>query len=361
MLACALAAACAGPGNPPAPTTADPTAVPQLATASAPASAPTTTAEGRLFAELPAELEAGAVVEFWHPWSGETANLLAELGEEFNRENEYGVEVLVFPRGDERTIIQDVENARASGELPDVAALPADYLISLRRQAVPLQDLDVYIQSGQWGWSEERAASFFPVFESASMVDGSRIGLPAYWSGTFLFYNQTWAGELGFAERPMIPTEFEAQSCAAAKNNLYDGDPDTAGTGGYIFSQEGTAIFSWMRAFGGGKPAGETGGWLLAQAGDTAAGEFLYDLYLKDCSWTGRQTLPYDYFSTRLALFFSGRLEDILIQEKVNGQNNSQDQWTLIPYPSTGDKPVIFIEGSAYTILTTDPQLALAA
>jgi len=317
--------------------------------------------EVRLWAELPVELEAGTVVEFWHPWSGKTANLLAELGGEFNQENEWGIEVVVLPRGDERTMIQDVEDGRASDKLPDVAALPADYLMSLWRQGVPLQDLDAFIQSSQWGWPEERAASFFPVFGSASMVEGSRIGLPAYWSGTFLFYNQTWAGELGFAERPMTAAEFEAQACAAALNNLYDGDPDTNGTGGYVFSQEGTAIFSWMRAFGGGNPVGESGGWLLAQAGDVAAGEFLYDLYLKDCSWTGRQTLPYDYFSNRLALFYSGRLEDILIQEKVNGQNSSQDQWTLIPYPSTRDKPVIFIEGSAYAILTDDPQRALAA
>jgi ABC-type glycerol-3-phosphate transport system substrate-binding protein len=60
-------------------------------------------------------------------------------------------------------------------------------------------------------------------------------------------------------------------------------------------------------------------------------------------------------------LFYSGRLEEVLVQKQANVLNDSTDQWTLIPYPATGDKPVVFIEGSAYAILTADPQRALAA
>ena len=356
MLAYIFASGCAVQGIPEA--TAPPeTATPQPVLPSPVAPTP----DNKPLEDLPTFIEAGMQVEFWHPWSGETANLMAELSEQFNQENAWGIEVLSLPRGDERVMIQDIEAANASDGMPDAAALPVDYLPGLMRQGVLFQDLDTLIASEQWGLAEEQLESFFPVFMGAAVLENSRIGLPAYWSGYYLLYNQTWAGELGYTAQPATIADFEAQVCAAALNNLYDGDLDTNGTGGYVYSQEGTAFFSWMRAFGGGNPIGQSGSWQLAQAGDAAAGEFLYDLYLKDCAWTGRQAQPYQYFSNRLALFYSGRLEDILIQGQVNQLEGSQDQWTLVPYPSMADKPVVFIEGSAYAILTPDGQRTLAA
>jgi len=361
LLACAVIAACAGWEVSEISRLSAETATLHNTPQAAVTSTPAPTKEVKPIVDLPAEMDTGTRVIFWHPWSGETANLIAELSEEFNRENEWDIEVIAQAHGDERTLIQDFEEARENEEMPDVAALPVDYLMSLQQQGVPMWDLDVLVHSPQWGLPEERVASFFPLFWSAAALEGGRVGLPAYWSGYYLAYNQSWAGELGFAERPATVADFEAQACAAAQHNLYDGNPDTNGTGGYIFSLEGPAIFSWMRAFGGGEAAGESGERQLAQVGDVAAGEFLYDLYLKDCAWTGRQELPYQYFSNRLALFYSGRLEDILIQGHVNQINNSADQWTLIPYPPSTDKPVVFIEGSAYAIITADPQKALAA
>ncbi len=79
-------------------------------------------------------------------------------------------------------------------------------------------------------------------------------------------------------------------------------------------------------------------------------GSYLYDLFLENCAWIGRQQHPYQYFANRQALTYSGKMEDILIQERVNELNNSNDQWTVLPYPSKIDKPVLLIDGDSYAI-----------
>ncbi|PIZ25991.1 MAG: ABC transporter substrate-binding protein, partial [Chloroflexi bacterium CG_4_10_14_0_8_um_filter_57_5] len=42
-------------------------------------------------------------------------------------------------------------------------------------------------------------------------VNGQRLGAPAQRSARFLFYNQTWARELGFSAPPATADEFRQQ------------------------------------------------------------------------------------------------------------------------------------------------------
>ena len=54
-------------------------------------------------------------------------------------------------------------------------------------------------------------------------------------------------------------------------------------------------------------------------------------------------------------------MEDILIQERVNELNKSTDQWSVIPYPSREEKPILLVDGASYAITTQDDEKALAA
>ena len=54
------------------------------------------------------------------------------------------------------------------------------------------------------------------------------------------------------------------------------------------------------------------------------------------CAWVSRLPEPYDYFTNRQALFYSGSMEDLRVQEKNNTRLESKDEWTVIPYPHSG-------------------------
>ncbi len=51
-------------------------------------------------------------------------------------------------------------------------------------------------------------------------------------SAQVMFYNNTWASELGFDAAPQTADEFKEQACAAAAANDADDTPDNDGTGG---------------------------------------------------------------------------------------------------------------------------------
>jgi ABC-type glycerol-3-phosphate transport system substrate-binding protein len=54
-------------------------------------------------------------------------------------------------------------------------------------------------------------------------------------------------------------------------------------------------------------------------------------------------------------------MEDILTQERVNKLNNSNDEWSVLPYPSITAKPVLLVDGDSFAITSQNEENALAA
>ncbi len=65
-----------------------------------------------------------------------------------------------------------------------------------------------------------------------------------------LFYNQTWAKELGFLAYPKTPAEFREQACAAAVSNNTGRILERYGTGGWLIDTDPLTTLSWLDAFG---------------------------------------------------------------------------------------------------------------
>jgi len=309
--------------------------------------------------ELPERIANDLEVVFWHPWSGEMANLIQELAEEYNRKNAWGTKIVTAPHADERMLIQDLEIAGEENTLPDVIAAPDDYLQLLARNAGTIQELNQYIQSSRWGLTEAVISSYLPVFWNRDIREGMRIGIPAYRSAHFLFFNQTWSHELGFEQPPTRINDFSGQICAAARQNGLT--EEKRGTGGWIYSYDGFAILSWLRVFGGGSLMGDQQRINISERANMDAAAYLQDIFFRDCAWIGRLSLPYQYFQNRQAITYSGKMEDIFIQEQVNAANKTEDIWVLIPYPTDSGKPVLLMEGLSYAIITSDDEKALAA
>ena len=306
-------------------------------------------------------LPAGIELEFWHPWSGELANLMAELVEQFNQDNQWDIHVTTQVHADQLVLLQDMEQVAANGDYPDVVAAPSAYLKSWYRQGWPLLDLTTYVDSADYGLETAQVQAFLPVFWKNDLLDEVRLGLPAYRDGRFIFYNQSWAEQLGFEAYPQTSADFQTQACAAATANLADAQLENNGTGGWLFDTQSLTLLSWLRAFNGDDLIRADGEISFVEAGSQTALEYLFDLYNQDCAWTGKQGEPFQYFADRYALFYSGDNQDIFTQEIVNQNAKSDDNWMLIPYPSDSSRPVVFVDGDSYAIFQKDVDKELAA
>ncbi len=301
-------------------------------------------------------------IEFWHPWAGETAEMVEELVDNFNRENPWSITIHSISHADQDVLIEDLTEAFINKEqTPDLIVSTSQSLQAWYAERYPLKELGQLIRSDNEGHTEETLPRILPIFWNIDVVDEKRIGIPAYQSGHFLFYNQTWGSDLGFEDFPRTIEAFIEQACAAANNNLNDTIIENDGMGGWIYSSEGLSLLSWLRVFGSGSLINSRSQPILTEHENINTFTFLYDLYLKDCAWKSNEPQPHAYFSNRLALFYSGQMEDIVRQIKSDNANKNTDKWVLIPYPSTIGKPSVIVEGLSYAITTENEERSLAA
>lgn len=304
----------------------------------------------------------GVEVRFWHPWSGESAVRTTDLVEEFNRENIWGIRVSISAPGGEAVLREQAGAALESDRRPAVVAAPLDALTQWSRQGAWIVDLNPYTADPEWGLSERETSDFLPLFWQQDVVDGTRLGIPAQRDARLLFYNQSWAKELGFDRPPSNTDDFRRQSCAAMRSLLADPIKTNDGMGGWIIDRSADTLLSWMAAFGAGVPAAAEQTYRFNSPEAAAAFTYLRELFDSSCAWISRNPQPYDYFAGRQALFFSGSLKDLQLQDRAQKRLESTDQWTVLPFPAQqGGEGVLLSGGPSYAVVRSTPAEQLAS
>jgi ABC-type glycerol-3-phosphate transport system substrate-binding protein len=307
----------------------------------------------------------GVLLRFWHPWGGPSAQVIAELVEEFNLDNPYGILVTPVSYSGYDALAEDLTGSPGSDERPQVVA-------GLLHQALawngPLQaiDLNPYVSDPEWGIPGAEQADYFTPFWEQEVVDGRRLGIPAFRSGQLLFYNRTWARELGFQAPPTTPEQFRQQACAAARALRVDNDPANDGAGGWIVSTDYAAMLGWIYAFGGNplkmpEPGVDQNVYQFNTPEIQEAFTFLRGLFDEGCAWQPQSAVPDTAFAGRLGLFASGSILDIPDQAESFRLRGSHDEWAVLPMPSPDGQPAFNTYGPSYYILSASPEQQLAA
>lgn len=306
----------------------------------------------------------GINLTFWHTWSGEAEEVLNEIIEQFNAQNEWGIQVQGINQVNLDLMHENIQAAIEEGNPPD---LSMGYLY----QALDwdskheLVDLNPYIMDPEWGISKEDQSDFYPVFWDHDFSGERRVGIPIYRSGQVLYYNVSRAFELGFTAAPTTLETFEQQACAAAQAYLDDGDPDNDGTGGWIISTDYPTVMGWLNAATGGVvPSNQDNAddgydFDNPQVQETFA--FLRELYEQGCAWISENQYPDEEFASRLGLFAAGSLSGLPYQEDAFKQAGNNDQWTVIPFPSSSNEPAIYVYGPAMEVFSSSEDRQLAA
>ncbi len=345
LLCLTLLASCNMPEPVPTATpTSDATATP-IPPTSTPTNTPTPT-ETPLPEYLSVEADSlkGTELTLRFNLDGAAIEAVRELAETFNKENEYGITV----HAEAAYSAEELERALEDGLETDLILADSSWLRA--KNDGRFLDLSELMNSSELFADPETA--LMDVMLAAEDQDGAYYALPLWVEPAFLYYNATWAQELGFDSQPASLSAFYDQVMAAYNANYQDKDDGKHGTGGWIVTSDADAVMSWLLAF---DDAGRTPGEMLRDPNDgtfSEAAEWLRQLFDDGGAWTSRLTEPYDYFADRYALVYSGTYADAKRQINAfeNAPDHGFDNWDLMPYPrsSAADNPRIY--GDAVSI-----------
>lgn len=350
-----LLAACAGETTPtPEPTaTPKPTRTPRPTRTATPTIEITVEPTNTPLSEGVATLDLeGIDVQYWHPWTQNKEFAVLSLVNQFNASNEYGIVVTAFSQGGD--LYTNVRASLGSESAPNLVAGYNNQLQSWDNHGGTIVDLNEYIDDPEWGFDLATQADFYPVFWNQDTNANKRLGLPIYRSAVVIFYNQSWAQELGFEAPPQTPEELREQACAAATAN-------NDSTGGLIATTDISTNMSWLFAFGGNLSHPNGVQYQAATPENQAAFTFLQGLLETGCAWTPGTYYPNQEFATRKGLFYPSSVAGIPYQIRAFEEMNNFDQWTVLPFPGNSGELVINAYGPAYAIFESTPEEQIAS
>lgn len=302
----------------------------------------------------------GVTITLWHPFTGSLADALSRLAREFSRENAWGIQGQAVSFGGDLAL-SDALSAASPEESPQLL-LALTSLVNGWGDTGRVVFLDDYLEMTGVGLDDPKVDQFNPIFWQQSRLNDHQLGIPALRTGYVLVYNRGWAKELGFPSPPVTPAQFKEQACAAAKVNNRSPYLEMRGTGGWLVDTSANTVLSWLYAFGtSGVPDDPGQAYQFNQPEAKAALEFLRGMQADGCLWIGRYVSPFEYFPGRYALFYSTSLQSLEKQRYMMADQESQDEWTILPYPSTTGKPFLLADGYDLGIVKSDAREQLAA
>lgn len=303
----------------------------------------------------------GQTVVFWHAMSS-GANLegLTAVVDEFNATNEWGITVEAISQGRQSELETAFNGAVTTGELPNLAQGFANGLVKWHSLDA-IMGLNDFIGDREYGLSDDEIDAIFAgPYSSGTLADGTQIGIPMNQSAQVMFYNHTWAQELGFANPPATSAELKEQACAASAANDADDNPDNDGTGGYVMFPSASTLAPWIWAFGG-EFVNEAGdGYDFTNQAVIDAMVFQNDLVQSGCTLT-TPSFPNPEFAARQALFAVSSSAGIPFQGFDMADAENDDVWGAIPFPGPDGTLVVNGFGQMVGIVPTNPEADLAA
>ncbi|MDD2694859.1 MAG: extracellular solute-binding protein, partial [Anaerolineales bacterium] len=308
----------------------------------------------------PSELQ-GVQLRFWHFWSGETKATLDEMVSEFNTANEWGIRVDALYQGGVDDMNEKVHQAFNSGEMPHLVTGYAFQALDWRTVRDLFLDLQDYLTDPIWGFPPDELADFYPVFWSSDLAGSKRLGVPALRTAQVLYYNQTWARELGYDAPPTTLEGFQKQACAASRAYAQDENPDNDGAGGWIISTNYSTSLAWLYAFQAEVIATDGNSYRFDSEQVRQAFLFQRKLFEDGCAWQNPEPQFQAQFAQRKGLLATGSLADIPFVARALEQAGNRDEWAVLPFPATDGAPQVNVYGPSYYILQSTPAEQLAS
>ena len=303
----------------------------------------------------------GTEIAFWHVWGGgSAAEGMAAIVDDFNNSNEWGITVVPVDQGRQGDLEEAVNAAIASGDLPNVTPGFANSLANWHSVGV-IRPVNEFLDDPDFGLSaDEQAALYAGPYGQGTLSDGTQVGIPIHQSANVIFYNKSWAEDLGFDAPPATSAEFKEQACAASEANSSDDDPDNDGTGGLVHFPGASNIASWVYAFGGDIVNESRDAYDLNSQTMLDVAVFLKDLQDSGCTFA-TDSFPNPEMATRKALFTTSSTAGIPFQQSAFEEAGNDDEWVLLPFPGPDGNLAVNAFGQLIGVVGSSPEQDLAS
>ncbi len=299
----------------------------------------------------------GLTLTVKHPWYGNSAKAFETIVEDFNLKNAWGIMVKAVPGNGLPHLGEQLAKAKLDDDV--IIAQSYDILSSMHEQEI--YNLQDFVGDAQYGLerfynSDSPFARFTPLQDEKNPL----YVLPIAFQPGVLFYNQSWAEDLGLQGLPFTYEAFTEQMMAGLKANLADVDLNNNGTGGLLLTKTTRSAQGWYASYNGGFVPGNEH---LAFDSETLLQtyQWLKRSFENDSHWVGMESTPYDYFSRRLALAYEADLDDLAYQSAAMGSQGFADQWVSLPYPTEDGSGAIALESLGVAINSRKEDKASAA
>lgn len=303
---------------------------------------------------------AGTTISFWHVWgTGAPGEGMLEVVDAFNATNEYGITVEAVDQGRYGDAEDAMNAAIQSGDVPNAIvgytnAVAGWYDVGM------VVDLQPYVEDPVVGFAEDEVADFYAgAFGGGVMADGTRIALPISQSANVIFYNVSWAKELGFDAFPATAAEFKEQACAAAAANAGDDDPDNDGTGGLVLYPSASNFYSFLFAYGDDGLTEDGSAYDFATPAAEAVATLWKEMWDEGCAFP-TESYPNPEFATRKALFTMSSTAGLPYQLAAFEDAGSADEWTFAPFVGPEGDMAVDAFGQFVAVVEGTPEQKLA-
>jgi len=308
-------------------------------------------------------------LEFWYVWDldepGEGINAIVE---KFNQENEWGITVNPIDRGLTLDPMDTIQAAFQEGVVPDVMISDAIYLAGWY-EAGFTADLNPFMNDPAVGFTDVIYIDYYSDILDSFVLDGGvRPGLPFTQTIQVIYYNQTWAEELGFSSPPGTVEELKEQACAASAEVQQRNENSQDLAGGILMYPEAANITSWIYAYDGliMDPGEEDYQFSSPEVKEVALDWI--DIYLNGCGFiiSGypnpmAREIEFEKFNQRDALLMMSSSQNIDQISMPANQTGRADNWKMLPFIGPDGSKAVTASIQAGVLFETTPEKELAA
>jgi multiple sugar transport system substrate-binding protein/sn-glycerol 3-phosphate transport system substrate-binding protein len=307
----------------------------------------------------------GLEITFWYIWDLDEPGIgMNAIVDRFNLENEWGIRVTSHDHGLTHDPLESIETAKNEGLVPQVMNSDAPVISSWYRAGLTV-DLTPYMSDPAAGLPIKEQNDYYSgIFEPFILPDDIRPGLPFTQSIQVLYYNQTWAAELGFSQAPGSSSDLIDQVCAAAEG--FKESKDQAG--GIILYPEAANITGWIYAYEGNFQNQNDGSYQFSSPELIHVARDWQDLSQGKCGYMISQypdpmarEIEFAKFNQRQTLIFMNSAEYLDQVHLQANQTGRADDWTMLPFLGPDGYKAIPSKIQSGAIFNTTPEEQLAA
>ena len=302
----------------------------------------------------------GQEVEFWYLWDLDEPGLgMNAIVDRFNQENEWGISVIPIDQGLALDPLSSVESAFEEGQYPHIMVGDSSVIAGWYQSDLIL-DLIPFIEDPAAGMIEKDLEAYYPGVFSEFVLDGSvRPGIPFSQAIQVIYYNRSWAEELGLDDIPQTAEDFWDQSCSLVSEDKF---------AGMVYSPQAANILSFIYAYQEDPILSDDGGYSFSSrkirefAGDwrehslAGCGQLISN-YPNPMAIEGE----FERFNQRQALMIMGSsLMQGHIQMMAAGAGQV-DEWQMLAFPGPDGTKVVTSEVQSIVIFRSTPEAELAS